>query len=245
MKKNDDKNALSYWFPKIAAAGLPVPKTVIVEMPEEATCVVWEALDGQDAPVENVLSFDIFIATLGDVIKGLGLPAFLRTDHTSGKHNWKQCCYVTDVDTLGQHIFALVEQSEMAGMLGLPWEKWVAREYLPVEPVDVCPNYGNMPVNKEYRFFVDNGVIRCLHPYWPRKALEQGGAKMSEEAYRDLCTFSPYSIHAWEDLATRAGKAVGGSWSIDILETKKGLYVTDMALAEDSFHWKGCPNQYQ
>ena len=27
-----DRTALSYWFPKIEAAGLPVPKTILVKM---------------------------------------------------------------------------------------------------------------------------------------------------------------------------------------------------------------------
>lgn len=48
------------------------------------------------------------------------------------------------------------------------------------------------------------------------------------------------------ELASRAGKAVGGAWSVDILETTRGYpnrwYVTDMAVAEDSWHWPECPN---
>ena len=36
MTDRIDKTALSYWFPKLEAAGLPVPKTVLLEMPLEA-----------------------------------------------------------------------------------------------------------------------------------------------------------------------------------------------------------------
>jgi hypothetical protein len=41
--------------------------------------------------------------------------------------------------------------------------------------------------------------------------------------------------------AKAAGCAVGGAWSVDILETKRGWFVTDMAEAEKSFHWPECP----
>ena len=33
---------------------------------------------------------------------------------------------------------------------------------------------------------------------------------------------------------------MGGHWSVDILETERGWYVTDMALAPRSWHWPHC-----
>jgi hypothetical protein len=59
-------------------------------------------------------------------------------------------------------------------------------------------------------------------------------------AYADLCSSSG-SENELVALAEKAGAAVGGSWSIDILETEKGWYVTDMAEAYKSFHWEDCP----
>ena len=43
-------------------------------------------------------------------------------------------------------------------------------------------------------------------------------------------------------LATKAGRALGGSWSVDILETARGWFITDMAEADRSFHLPDCPN---
>ncbi|GAH32927.1 unnamed protein product, partial [marine sediment metagenome] len=38
------------------------------------------------------------------------------------------------------------------------------------------------------------------------------------------------------------GSAVEGHWSIDLCQTKEGIwYMTDMALGEDSYHWGTCP----
>lgn len=30
------------------------------------------------------------------------------------------------------------------------------------------------------------------------------------------------------------------AWSVDVLETRRGWFVTDMAEAARSFHWPGC-----
>src|SRR5258708_21148579 len=43
-----EKTALSYWFPKIEAAGIPVPRTTIVHMPKEAQEAIWAAFDGKE-----------------------------------------------------------------------------------------------------------------------------------------------------------------------------------------------------
>lgn len=118
------------------------------------------------------------------------------------------------------------------------------REYLPIIPHGICRNYGNMPVCREFRFFVDDGVIRCRHPYWPDHALEQGGLNLTLAKYNELCRLPDMNDglepEAIDRLAEAAGRAVGGSWSIDILETKRGWFVTDMAEAHKSYHWEAC-----
>jgi hypothetical protein len=40
-----DKTALSYWYPKLVEAGIPVPKTTIIKMPLEAQKVPWKWFD--------------------------------------------------------------------------------------------------------------------------------------------------------------------------------------------------------
>lgn len=245
-----DRNCLSYWFPKLEAAGLPVPKTRIV------TCEsLLPILDGIPPPW-----FDTFIAELHLAASAVGgYPVFLRTGQGSGKHSWSETCYVKSHEDLGQHVRNLVEWSECVDMLGLPTNVWAVREMLPTKPVAVCPYYKNMPVNREFRFFVRGGDVCCVHPYWPSGALAQGGcwakAKDGEpdnpwgaveyeldhkhqDDYKALCTLpNGVDLHF---LAHSAGRALGGDWSIDILETEKGWYITDCAEAARSFHWEGC-----
>jgi hypothetical protein len=231
-----DKTALSYWFPKIEAAGVPVPKTTLVHMPKEAHMCVAQGLWGETPTPECAAAYSDFIAKLSEAVLATGLPCFLRTDHTSNKHSWDKACYVTDIEKLKHHVFEIAEFSECCDLIGLPYSVWAVREFLPTKPHGTCPRYGNMPVCREFRFFVDDGVVRCAHPYWPRHALEDGDWTGSDSDFDLLCA----RPHELTDLAIAAGKAVGGSWSIDVLETKRGWYVTDMAEAHKSFHWEGC-----
>jgi hypothetical protein len=165
-----------------------------------------------------------------------GSPFFLRTDETSGKHNWEDTCFVKKPEDVLSHLYAIAEFSECADFLGLPWHTWAIRELLPTIPFGVCPHYGNMPICREFKFFVEDGIVKCYHPYWPLDSLEQGGAQGID--YEALCKLpDDVNLH---DLAVRAGKAAPGSWSIDILETKRGWFVTDMAEARASYHWPSC-----
>jgi hypothetical protein len=237
-----DKTSLSYWFPMIEKAGLPVPKTEVLTMPLESQAIIWMAFDGrgegQAAPVEP------FYDDLKATALRLGLPCFLRTCQTSAKHQWSRTCFIESVDCIRQHVFEIAKFSECADMMGLPWETWVVREFLPIIPHGLCPRCGNMPVNREFRFFVDGENVKCFHPYWPLEALSDGGWQSDAQvdiAYANLCNLTIDEETEIRILASRAGAAVGGAWSVDILETEKGWYVTDMAEAHKSFHWEGCP----
>jgi len=249
-----DLNCLSYWFPKLEAAGVPVPRTKIVRMPKEAVGSVWAALDGKDGTPEETAAMQAFMAELRAAAQEFDLPLFLRTGHGSGKHDWKNTCFVTDLDMLPTHVSRLVEWSEMVDMMGLPWDVWAVREFLPVAPVAVLPAYANMPVNREFRFFVRDGKVVCGHNYWPIEAIREGlGPAGGHEAgaderatmiYAALCRTEPMSEIA--DAARIAGQvatAIPGAWSVDVLETQRGWYVTDMAEARKSFHWPGCQHQ--
>jgi hypothetical protein len=236
-----DKTSLTYWFPLIEKAGLPVPKTEILTMPLESQAYIWMAFDcrgkGEAAPVEP------FYDDLKAAARRMGLPCFLRTAQTSAKHSWKRTCFLESIEKIRQHVFEIAEFSVCADMMGLDWSTWVVRELLPTIPYGRCPNYEDFPVCKEFRYFVKEGKVICSHPYWPLESLEDGGWEPDapmDVAYADLCSSSG-SENELVALAEKAGAAVGGSWSIDILETEKGWYVTDMAEAYKSFHWEDCP----
>lgn len=228
-----DKTALSYWFPKLLAAGLPVPQTTIIEMPKDALEDILAAFDGHEGPG----GMKSFCETLRLAMEPMGFPCFLRTDHTSSKHDWKRTCFIESAANIGAHVFAIAEFSEICSMVGLPYDTWVVREFLPTIPFGVCPAYGDMPICREFRFFVNGDDILCHHPYWPMHALRDGGAESLD--YEKLCRIDSES--ELRRLASEAGRAVGGAWSVDILETERGWFITDMAEAHKSWHWEGCP----
>lgn len=235
MPEYQDRTALSYWFPRIEAAGLPVPRTILVEASEAAYLDLSAGINGEDGDGAAKSLVD----DIGRAAEAIGFPCFLRTDHTSNKHRWDETCFLRRVEDIPRHVAALAEFSEMADIISLPYRTWVVREYLPITPFGRCPDYRNMPICREFRFFVDGGTIVCAHPYWPKRALEEGGAPADLD-YPALCEMA--DERALRGLAAAAGRAVGGAWSVDILETQRGYYVTDMAEAEKSFHWDGCPH---
>lgn len=237
MSSRKTNTSLSYWFPIIEAAGIPVPKTKLVEMTDTARKMIWDAFDGKDSGSTT----DPFFEEIKQAATGMGFPCFLRTDETSGKHSWKDTCFLSYVDEVPAHVMSIVEFSECADMFGLPWDTWSVREFLPTMPIGTCPRYGNMPVCREFRFFVKDGQYVCHHPYWPLETLRDGGWSGSEDDFRHLCFVeNEAELIA---LAERTGDALGGSWSIDILETERGWFVTDLAEANKSYHWKGCENK--
>jgi hypothetical protein len=60
-----EKTALSYWFPQIEAAGIPVPRTKIVHMPKVAQEAIWAAFDGKDAGDPKLFFAEVMAAGRG------------------------------------------------------------------------------------------------------------------------------------------------------------------------------------
>lgn len=231
MNERLDKNCLSYWFHKIRAAGLPVPQTRIVTAQINLTPLC----DG-----ETPDGFGDFLRYLSDAAAYIGFPCFLRTGHGSGKHEWRDTCFVQDESKLAQHVFRLVEWSNTVDLMGLPTDVWAVRELIPTNPAFHA--FRGMPIVREFRVFTRDDKATCVHPYWPEDSIHSA----SREDWRDrLVALSEITVAQRERLKTLAGDAAmavdGGSWSVDFLEDAGGKWwLTDMALAERSFHWPGC-----
>lgn len=236
-----NRTCLSYWFPKLAAAGLPVPNTQLVVAPSEARNAIYRYFDGKKIGPDA----EPFLEQLAAACSKIGYPCFLRTGYTSHKHGWKDTCYVTSAADILNHVLEIVDFSETADFLGLPWDTWAVRELLPTSPLLIADRYSNMPVCREFRYFVTDGKVQCFHPYWPVDAIAQGVTKPPEnfgEIVAKLATMNDDEAGHVRALAIKAGEAVPGAWSIDILDTRRGWFVTDMAQADRSWHWPSCPH---
>lgn len=278
-----DRNCISYWLPKVEAAGLPSPRTELVPVPDYRA--VLPILDGKTSPAADALC-----DAIGGAADRIGCPAFLRTGQTSGKHGWKDCCFLTGRAAVARPVLGLIEFSEMASMFGLPVAVFAVREYLPVRPLATLTAYGDMPLVKEYRLFVGGGRVLGWQPYWPPGAILAGlpgvalgggadewvaggsaGAAAGIRKAAEHLKADPEDVVVGKDGHGRARAATfpgggaafrdlvagldapppeeccalarhaaiafagDGAWSVDLLATDRGWFLTDMAEAGHSY----------
>lgn len=223
---------------------MPVPKTKIVRTGIDLTPLC----DGliPDGLCGFLAEINVAIGRLTDNASPPP-PVFLRTGQGSGKHDWRNTCYLDLAagDTIPNHVAALVKWSHLVDIFGLPTDVWVVREFLSLQAKFRAMSYGGMPVAREYRAFMVGGRLQCLHPYWPYDAVAQGKPDVSD--WRDeWARISEMSPALWNLVRRLVGRIAphfdgAGDWSIDICPTTDGQwYVTDMAVAGDSFHWTAC-----
>jgi len=225
---------MAYWFPRIA--DLRVPRTVFVAIPI-ATSGKWLEEGVPAWYVEHVANAAGFTK----------FPLFMRTDYASGKHRWKDACYVPDRESLGRHIHTVMEENERKGVETSLYKWLVLREYIAMETIFEAFG-GRMPINHEHRYFVKDGAVQCDHPYWPPVAFKReevgGGPSKLPTDWRDLLARVSRCSHEenHEILCTVASRFEGW-WSVDMSRAKSGdWYLIDMARAEISFHWPTCSN---
>jgi hypothetical protein len=228
-----NKTRLSYWFPLIKAAGIPVPRTEIVPYAHSLAPL----FDGEQPKGWNDLRRSIIHAA--ERVSRTG-PWFLRTDFGAAKHSWKKTCFVTDLSSIGRHIAAIAEEHEMQFPFVPPCDNWVVREMLPTKPIFTA-FWGDMPITREFRFFVRDDEVEHTQFYWPADALKDShpSAKDWRKRLRKINEFSGTREQAQlYDLARRVSRAVPGFWSVDLLDTERGWFVTDMAEGEKSYRWE-------
>ncbi len=139
-----DRNDMWHWFPILKASGVPVPRTTFVTAPA-----------GLRGILDGVLpeGYGTFVGELGAAARSFGFPVFLRTGHPSPKHSWRLTCHLERAEDIPAHVAALVEYSECADILGLPYRTWAVREFIPRLPrskgrglIETCRTRPGAPV---------------------------------------------------------------------------------------------------
>lgn len=228
------ENSLLYWYPKVKDLGIPTPETIIVELKNQHSLM--DVCEGDFSSLEPQWN------EILESARKIGFPLFMRTDEYSGKHNWKNTCYVEKEEDLKQHIFNLFEDSFLADMLGLPIRALVFRKFIPMKNL-FNAFYGEMPVNPEIRFFVKDGEVLCWHWYWVEEAIERGTPEGKlpsdwrqkiEQAKQML---SDSKIVLLNIYASKVAKQIRGYWSVDFCLSKTNeCILIDMALGNNSWH---------
>jgi hypothetical protein len=232
-----EENSMLYWYPKLKGTETRTPRTEMIELNNKERLI--EVCDGNF----EVLDWDKIITSASK----MGFPLFMRTDEFSGKHNWKNTCYVEKESDLKQNIRNLFEDSFCADIMGLPLRALVFRTYIPMQNL-FNAFYGEMPVNPEIRFFVKDGEVVCWHWYWIDDAIEQGTPKnllpsdWKQIIQKEKDTLLASEIEALNNQARRVAKNFEGYWSIDFCKSKRGeWYLIDMASGYQSWHPEDCP----
>ncbi|MGB9848917.1 MAG: ATP-grasp domain-containing protein [Moorellaceae bacterium] len=226
--KYEAESRLTRWWPKVEAIDVPKPETIILPFPARDILSVAEPEWGGDP--RKILDA---VARAADT---LGYPVFLRTDLVSGKHGWKNSCYVATRESLPRCLFGVVEANLLADVVP---EALVVRRYIPLVSAFTA-FYGDMPVAKERRYFVENGRVLCHHPYWPEDAIRFPGGREPEgwrERLAEINEETSEEVELLGGYAARLAAALDGFWSVDFALGRDGVwYFIDAARGEISWH---------
>ena len=232
-------NSALIWLPKIVAAGLPTPRTEIVEYGHHSIASIF---DGAKSVV-----FENLVAGVVGACERIGYPVFVRTDLASAKHSGPGAYRISNETEVASRMYATLEDNEMKFWLEAEGPKAIlVREWIAFD--SPFSAFADHPINREWRFFADGNHVFCFHPYWPEDAITFYADAMVapidwRERLRELHKV-PDCIDELKELSIRAAALYGATASVDIAQDKHGKWwVIDMALAEGSVHWQGCENE--
>lgn len=219
-------NNITFWYPILERIGMRTPETKMFFAPSEIGHIV-------DGIV--VSEFEQLIADVSRELVGFGGEAFLRTGHTSNKHEWADTCYLNNKDKVGSQLAALIEFSMLASM---PYNTFAVRKMIKTKAITTA--FNKMPIAQEVRMFIEDGEIICAHPYWSREAFV-GQSGVSKEQIDKLNTLP--DMTELNLMAKYVSKHFKGAWSVDFLQDENDeWWLTDMAQASSSYHYPDCPN---
>lgn len=223
-----NKNCISHWLPRLRKTGVKTPNTLLV-----MTAVELLRLDDGETPE----GFAEFISELKAAGRAVGFPAFLRTGHTSGKHEWKDTCFWSDPEKIASHVYSIMVYSEMTQVWGLPLDVWAVREFLKTDPAFRAFS-GRMPITRERRYFIRDGKVEFHHPYWPPDAIRGHADDPDWELKLEaLNVETPEEVERLTNLSETVGREFKGYWSLDWLFSEGQWWCTDMAMGDRSFRW--------
>lgn len=229
-----DRNSALIWLPKIQEAKLPSPKTVVVNYSHYSILNIFDNIPCKE--------FENLIVSVEKACDEMGYPCFIRTDLSSAKHAGPSAYKVNEPSEVGQVLFATLENNEMKFWLAKEKpEAILIREWLNLEsPFDA---FNGHAIAREWRFFADSEKVICFHPYWPEDSIQFYKNDEPENWEGKLAELhkEPSELQELKAMAVIAAKEYGYTASIDFAKDINGKWwLTDMAVAEDSYHWESC-----
>lgn len=221
-------NSIAFWLPILQNHDFPIPKTIVINADIELVSI----LDGK-----LLKGSERFFSELERAIDIVGLPAFLKTEMLSNKHDWKHSCFVIGKPGLKNHVRNLIEMSYMATIdRRTDYNFFAVRQFIETENVF---NYfpGDMPITKEVRIFIRDNKIECKHPYWPAEIFKD----IEPDLIKKIRVLDKKDDETINKMGNYIAGIFSGYWSIDLLKAKNGEWIClDMAIGEKSWHDEDC-----
>jgi hypothetical protein len=233
----DNPNSALYWLPLLEQAGLSGLPTLFVPYDHQATVYAMEATDATAIPGWETLILDVWKACVK-----VGLPAFVRTDQASAKHDGPRSYRVDVEDDVRRVLSFTVQDNEMKFWPFGPYPSaFMVRAWLDLAAPFTA--FGGHRVAREWRYFAAPDGVRCRHFYWPHEAIIDADDDTWPVLLEVLSAQEPPPGLALA--AVRAANVLTASpeWSIDFAEDADGAWwLIDCATAETSWHPEDCPN---
>ena len=262
---DNNMNQIGYWLPKVAEISpFKIPDTKIVKVPlsllQLGRVFEYSELTPTTFRIINEYCKKVFELDLNGTY-------FIKNGVFSSKFDFRNAKVTTpqEVAELGQYLFYIHQQAcQMASLLnnksiygcGTTTE-WVVREYIESSVKETI--YMGLPLNTEYRIFVDFDTKAILsdNQYWNKEVTNKRFEEnRNNHDIHDVITYNMASERLEKTYNENIGKVkemvqellnnnieMTGQWSVDIMQVENDFYLIDMALAENSFHYDSVPKE--
>lgn len=262
---DNNMNQMGYWLPKVAEVSpFKIPDTKIIKVPlsllQLGRVFEYGELTPTTFKIINEYCKRVFDLNLDGTY-------FIKNGVYSSKFDFRNAKVTTpqEVAEIGQYLFYVHQQAcQMASLLnnrsiygcGTTTE-WVVREYIESPVKETI--YMGLPLNTEYRVFVDFDIKTILsdNQYWNKEVMtKRFKENRNNHDVHDVITYNMASERLEKTYSENISKVrtmiqellennveMSGQWSIDIMQVENDFYLIDMALAENSFYYDSVPKE--
>ena len=238
-----NQSDLCFWWPYVKDASVAKPKTIIVEIGEKLSDeTLWNYLNGKHSEQEEKALRDYF-ELLEQAAQKFQYPIFFRSSLTAAKHQYNKSCYLERPQDIPEHFLWLLEDA-MLGPGILP-RAFVVREFIPL--IHKFKAFKGLPIGPEMRVFACEGVIACMHNYWPIEAIKfyaplkppSNWQQDLEAMYQETANEGLITVLKYAELLSQNLPPI--EWSLDFAKGEDGnWYFIDAAIGSHSYHPKDC-----
>lgn len=236
-------NNFSYWFPKIKNCGIPVPESIIIQLPDDIIRSLFKEEPGDDDRIVAFVKDKVFPAIPSD----WGI-FFLKNGCFSNKFDFRDCCCTRNIHHIVQAIESINYDALCYDTDGE--SELVIRQFLfpkPIKEQPIYKIYNGMPLRPEIRVFYDFDRKKALYSvnYWDWSYCHDGISERDdtdklayETAYPFIEDFVNRHKAEAEALLNKHLKDcdLKGVWSVDLMWHDGLFWLIDMAI--------GCRSAY-